>query len=226
LSDGKPRMPIILADVFGSPNIGVYCFADETIAIVPPGLTQHKISQFADTLGVNVCSTTVGGSTLVGALVTGNSNAVLVPHTIRDYELNRIQAFRKVVVVDSKWTALGNVVLVNDNGALIHPDASEEIVRAVSDELKLQPVRGTLGSLPFVGALGIATKKGALLSPKTSEQERAVAGSALHVDADLSSTNGGVPFVKSGILANSKGAVVGPLTRGAELMQVSRTLGL
>jgi len=219
-------MPIILADVFGSPNIGVYCFADEKIAIVPPGLTQRKLNQFAETLDVKVCSTTIAGSTLVGALVTGNSNAVLVPHTIRDYELSRIEEFSKVVVVDSKWTALGNVVLANDNGAVIHPTASEEIVRALSEELKVQPTRGTLGSLSFVGALGVATNKGAMLSPNTSEQERAVASGALHVEVDLSSTNGGVPFVKSGILANSKGAVVGPLTRGAELMQVSRTLGL
>jgi translation initiation factor 6 len=219
-------MPVILADVFGSPNIGVYCFANESIAIVPPGLTQRKMGQFTETLGVQVCSTTVGGSTLVGALVTGNSNAVLVPHTIRDYELERIQEFARVVVVDSKWTALGNVVLANDSGALIHPEASEEISRAVSDELRLRPTRGTSGSLGFVGALGVATNKGALLSPNTLEEERIVARSALHVEADLSSTNGGVPFVKSGILANSKGAVVGPLTRGAELMQISRTLGL
>ena len=219
-------MPIILADVFGSPNVGVYCYADESIAIVPPGLTQRKIGQIADTLGVQVCSTTVGGSTLAGALVTGNSNAILVPHTIRDYELKRIQEYAKVVVVDAKWTALGNVVLTNDHGALIHPGTSEEIVRAVNDELKLQPICGTLGSLPFVGALGVATNKGAMLSPSTSEEERAVAKEALHVEVDVSSTNGGVPFVKSGILANSKGAVVGPLTRGAELMQLTRILGL
>ena len=219
-------MPIILADVFGSPNIGVYCFANENIAIVPPGLTQHKINQFADTLGVRICNTTIGGSTLVGALVTGNSNAVLVPHTIRDYELDRIREFSTVVIVNSKWTALGNVILTNDSGAVVHPEASEEILSAVSDELKVSPVLSTLGALSFVGALGVATDRGALLSPNTSEEERVAVKNALHVEAELSSTNGGVAFVKSGILANSRGAVVGPLTRGAELMQVSRTLGL
>jgi translation initiation factor 6 len=215
-------MPIILADVFGSPNIGVYCFANENIAIVPPGLTKRKLGQFAETLGVPVCSTTVGGSTLVGALVTGNSNAVLVPHTTRDYELARIKDLARVVVVNSKWTALGNVVLVNDRGAVIHPEASKEIVGAVNDELRVKAVFGTLGSMPFVGA----TNKGAMLSPNTLDEERGVVKAALQVDAELSSTNGGVSFVKSGILANSKGAVVGPLTRGAELMQISRTLGL
>jgi len=219
-------MPVILADVFGSPNIGVYCFANETVAIVPPGLTARKIAQFAETLGVRVCSTTIASSTLVGALVTGNSNAVLVPHTIRDYELERVQQFSKVVPVQTRWTALGNVVLANDQGAVVHPEASSEIVAAISDDMKVTPVRGKVATFPFVGALAVATNKGAMLSPNTLDDERLVIKSALHVEAELSSTNGGLPFVKSGILANSKGAVVGPLTRGAELMQISRTLGV
>jgi translation initiation factor 6 len=217
-------LAVILADVFGSPNIGVYCFCNENVAIVPPGLTNRKMNQFAETLGVGVCKTTIGGTTLVGALVTGNSNAVLVPHIIGNYELERIRKFTKVVVVDSKWTALGNVVLTNDLGAVVHPDAPREIVESVSGELGVKPVLGKIGALSFVGALAIATNKGALISPNALQEERVVVESALHVEVDLSSTNGGVPFVKSGILANSKGAVVGPLTRGAELMQVTRAL--
>jgi translation initiation factor 6 len=219
-------MAIILADVFGSPNIGVYCFCNETVAIVPPGLTNRKIGQLTETLGVSVCETTVGGSTLVGALVTGNSNGVLVPHTIRDYELERIEKLTKVVVVQSKWTALGNVVLTNDRGAVVHKDAPPEIIMAVTQHLQATPALGEIGALPFVGALAIATNKGAVVSPNIRTDERATIESALHVTAEPTSTNGGVPFVKSGILANSKGAVVGPLTRGAELMQVSRALGV
>ncbi len=219
-------MAVIPADVFGSPNIGVYCFCNEKIAIVPPGLTSRKMNQFAETLGVGVCKTTVGGSTLVGALVTGNSNGLLVPHIIRNYELERIQEFSKVVIVESRWTALGNVVLTNDFGAVVHPEAPKEVVTMVSQELGVQPVQAKLGNLPFVGALGIATNKGAIVSPNTLKEEQSVIESALHVGVQLSGTNGGVVFVRSGILANSKGAVVGPLTRGAELMQITRALGV
>ncbi len=219
-------MAIILADVFGSPNIGVYCFCNENIAIVPPGLTKRKINQFAETLGVDVCETTIGGSTLDGALATGNSNVVVVPHIIRSYELERIQRLSKVVVVDSKWTALGNVVLANDVGAVTHPDTPTEILATVQDQMGVKPAPGKIGSLSFVGALAIATNKGAIVSPNTLSEEQSVVESALHVNVEPSSTNGGVPFVKSGILANSKGAVVGSLTRGAELMQISRTLGI
>jgi translation initiation factor 6 len=219
-------MTIILADVFGSPNIGVYCFCNENVAIVPPGLTNRKISQFTETLGVSVCKTTISGSTLVGALVTGNSNGVLVPHTIRDYELERIEGFTKVVVVESRWTALGNVVLTNDRGAVVHKEAPPEIVTAVSKHLEVIPALGEIGALSFVGALAIATNKGAVVSPNIRAEEMTIIESALQVTAEPSCTNGGVPFVKSGILANSKGAVVGPLTRGAELMQISRALGV
>jgi translation initiation factor 6 len=219
-------MTVVLADVFGSPNIGVYCFCSEDLAVVPPGLTVRKLEQFADTLGVNICKTTVGGSTLIGALVTGNSKGVLVPHTIQDYELRRIEEFSTVDIVESKWTALGNVVLANDFGAIIHPDAPAEIMKSVTEELGVQVAYGKIRSLPFVGALAIATNRGAILSPNASSEEQSVIEAALHVNAELSTTNGGVPFVKSGILANSKGAIVGPLTRGAELMQITLALGV
>jgi translation initiation factor 6 len=217
-------MVVTLADVFGSPNIGVYCFCNEQLVIVPPGLTNRKLKQFSDALGVNVCSTTVGGSTLVGALVTGNSRGLLVPHTIRDYELQKIQEFSKVAVVESNWTALGNIVLANDFGIVLHPDTPPEITEDTINEFGFQPSYGKIGALSFVGALAIATNKGAILSPNVLEEERSVIESALHVDTELSTTNGGVPFVKSGIIANSKGAIVGPLTRGAELMQITKAL--
>jgi translation initiation factor 6 len=219
-------MAVILADVFGSPNIGVYSFCSEELVIVPPGLTNRKMNQFAETLGVDVCKTTIGGSTLVGALVTGNSHGLLVPHIIQDYELDRIREFSDVAVVDSRWTALGNVVLANDFGAVVHPDSSEEIVTAVSKQLQVKPVQAKIGTLPLVGALGIASNRGAIIAHTALNEERVVVESALKVDVELGTTNGGVPFVRSGILANSKGAVVGPLTRGAELMQITRTLGV
>lgn len=219
-------MAVILADVFGSPNIGVYAFCNEGLIIVPPGLTNHKMNQFAETLGVRVCKTTVGGSSLIGALVTGNSHGLLVPHIIFDHELARIQEFSDVNVVESKWTALGNVVLANDSGAVVHPDASPIIKSAVSERLNVKPVEGEIGLLPFVGALGVATNRGAIIAPTAANEERMVAESALKVEVELGTTNGGVPFVHSGILANSKGAIVGPLTRGAELMQLTRMLGV
>lgn len=216
-------MAVILADVFGSPNIGVYCFCNEELAVVPPGLTKRKLKQFEDTLEVNVCSTSVGGSTLVGALVAGNSKTLLVPHTIREYELQRIEKFSKVIVVESNWTALGNVVLANDFGAVLHPDAPQALTEC-RDGLGVPAVYSKIAGLPFVGALAVATNKGALLSPNASKDEQTLIQAALKVGFELSTTNSGVPFVKSGILANSKGAIVGPLTRGAELMQVTRAL--
>ena len=219
-------MAVILADVFGSPNIGVYCFCNEKVAIVPPGLTNRKLNQFEEALGVGICKTTIGGSTLVGALVAGNSSGLLVPHIIRDYELERIQEYSKVVIVDSRWTALGNLVLANDLGAVVHPEAPKEIAETLNGDLGMKPVECKIGTLSFVGALGIATNKGAILSPNTLNEQQSVIESALHVGVELSTTNGGVPFVRSGILANSRGAVVGPLTRGAELMQISRALGV
>jgi len=218
-------MTVILTDVFGSPNIGVYCFCNEELAVVPPGLTKRKMKQLEETLQVNICSTTVGGSTLVGALVAGNSKGLLVPHTIQEYELQRIERFSKVIVVESNWTALGNVVLANDFGAVLHPESPQELTTSLAG-LEVPTACSMIASLPFVGAMALATNKGALISAHASKEEQSIIETALKVGVELSTTNGGVPFVKSGIIANSKGAVVGPLTRGAELMQVTKALGV
>jgi len=217
-------LTVLLADVFGSPNIGVYCFCNDKAVAVPPGLTNRKMSKISKVLDVPVCQTTVAGSALLGALLTGNSNGILAPHTIRDHEINALEKFNRVTVVESKWTALGNLVLMNDKGAAIHPDAPKELAENVKDELSVEPVQARIGTLPFVGALGIATNHGAILSPNTLREEHEIIEKTLGVNTDLSTTNGGVPFVRSGIIANSNGAVVGPLTRGGELMQISRIL--
>jgi translation initiation factor 6 len=219
-------MPVILADVFGSPNVGVYSFCNEKLVIVPPGLTNRKMGQFAEALGVEVCKTTVGGSTLLGALVIGNSNGLLVPRIIHDYELKRIREFSNVTVVNSRWTALGNVILANDFGAVVHPDSPTEILTAIDDQLHVRPVQAKIGTLTFVGALGASSNKGAIIAPSALGEERSVVESALKVGVEFGTSNGGVPFVHSGILVNSKGAVLGPLTRGAELMQITRAFGV
>ena len=45
-------MPVILSDVFGDPNVGIFSFANERIAILPAGLSGKKLASYRETLGV------------------------------------------------------------------------------------------------------------------------------------------------------------------------------
>ncbi len=108
-------MPIILSDVFGDPNVGIFSFANDNIAILPAGLSHKKISSFRDTLGVEPCSVGIADSRLVGIYVTGNSNAILVPYITTDDELKQLRSTGvQIEILREKRTALGNIILCND----------------------------------------------------------------------------------------------------------------
>lgn len=221
-------MGILRIDVYGSPNIGVYCHSNETTAILPPGLPKKKLDNFHNYLGVRTCVTNIGGCALVGVLVAANSNGIVLPHTVQDHEL---QAIREgldigVTVAQERWTAFGNIVLANDNGAIIHPGAPESLARTVGTALNVDIVTGTIGGLPYVGSLAVATNKGVLAHHALTDREREVIEKTLKVPVEAGTINGGVPYIRAGLLANTKGAVVGPLTAGPELMAITRSLGI
>jgi translation initiation factor 6 len=219
---------ILRADVYGSPNIGVYCHSNEKTAILPAGLPRKKIDGFRQNLGVQVCVTDIGGCALIGILVTANSNGIVLPHIVHDHELEAIRNTLevKVQVAHERWTALGNLVLANDNGAVIHPGAPESLARIVGETLNVDIVPASIGGLPYVGSLAVATNKGVLAHHSVTAHERAVIEKALRVPVDAGTINGGVRYIKAGILANSNGAIVGPLTTGPELMAITRSLSI
>lgn len=221
-------MAILRADVYGSPNIGVYCHTSETSAILPPGLPKRKVDRLRNCLDVQLCVTNIGGSALAGILVAGNSNGIVLPNIVQDHELKAIRdgIGTRACVVKERWTALGNVVLANDNGAVIHPGAPESLAGAVAEALNVEIVSCTIGGLPYVGSLAVATNKGVLAYRSITDRERAVIEERLKVPVETGTINGGVPYIRAGLLANSRGAVVGNLTVGPELMAITRSLGI
>jgi len=219
---------ILRVDVYGNPNIGVYCHSNEKTAILPQGLPRSRVDRFREYLDVQSCVTNIGGCRLVGILVAANSNGMVLPSIIRDHELKVIQDSleTKVRVLQERWTALGNLVLANDNGAVIHPGASESLGKAVAETLGVEIVTSSIGGLPYVGSLAVATNKGVLAHHSITDHERAVIEKTLKVPVEPGTINGGVPYIRAGLLANTKGAVVGPLTSGPELMAITRSLGI
>lgn len=213
---------IILSDIFGDPNVGIFSFANDNIAILPAGLSHKKVSSFHETLGVEPCSVGIAESRLVGIYVAGNSNAVLVPYITTKDELKQLRATgAHVEIIREKRTALGNIILCNDHGAIIDPRLRYNTVAALEETLKV-PVRpSTIGGLPHVGALATASNKGVLVNPIISDKESQTISSVLGVPVSKGTVNSGVPYPKAGLVVNSRGAIVGSHTLGSELITLS-----
>ncbi|MDA4127389.1 MAG: translation initiation factor IF-6 [Thaumarchaeota archaeon] len=221
-------MGLHLIDIYRSPNIGIFMKANDRFLLVPKGLAQTKTDKLCASLGVSAVPTSIGESRLLGVLSSMNSNGMLVSRLADEVEVNEIKAATGLNVsrLESRLTAVGNLVVANDRCALVSPALDSTAVSQVRDVMGTEVERLPIGEYYQTGSLVVATNKGAAVYPGLDEQEVERIGSLLGVDAYPTSVNSGVPYVASGLIANSKNAIVGSQTTGPELVFITRALSV
>lgn len=219
-------MAISLLSLFGTASIGVYSLVTERMILVPLQISASKVKKLEGGLKVKALRTTLGESVLLGALACANSNGIILPHFVREEEVQAIKfTFDiNIAVMETKRTAYGNLVLANDKGAVTDPRLRGKDLKTIADTLAVETVSGKIAGLPYVGSLAIATNKGVLAHPLLREEERKVLADVLKVPVDLGTVNGGVPYVATGLRGNSYGAVAGYITTGPELFIIGQAL--
>jgi translation initiation factor 6 len=213
-------VPVGRTLVGGSPYLGVFVRADERCAIVPPSLPGAVEREVARVLGVQVVRTTVTDSEVVGALVASNSRGVVVGEGVDGAERRALERVGPLTVLRTRQNAVGNNILANDVGAIVHPEFSVEIVEEIGRALGVRAERGTLAGLATVGMAGVATNRGAVVHPKATERELARAEAVLGVPVHRSTANFGVPVVGACVVANSRGFLVGRPTTPVEIVHL------
>ena len=218
-------MGIYKYDVYKSPNIGLFVRANDRIIIVPFGFAETKTTKLMEYLQVeDEVYTSIGGTRLIGPMAVMNNNGILVPSIASDDEIDILRKASGLNVerLRSKFTAIGNLISTNDNGALLSPLFEGEIDQQVQDILGVPVHSMTVGGFIQTGSMVVSTNTGAVVHPRCTEEEIKVIAEALQVEVEPVTVNGGVPFVSSGIIANSKSVIVGSLTSGPELIMLSR----
>ena len=122
----------------GNPNLGVYISVNDEVAIVPFNLPTEMEPIMKEALEVDIIRTSIAGCNLNGVLSTGNSNGFVVsPHTT-DREMEILEdAGLNVARLPGKYTAVGNILAVNDFGAMAGPNIKEETIKVIEDTLKV-----------------------------------------------------------------------------------------
>lgn len=222
-------MGIYKYDVYRSPNIGLFVKSNDTLLCVPFGFAETKVKKLQEYLGVDrmICIS-VAGTRLVGPLTVMTNNGILLPSTATEEELRIFKNASKLNVerLDSKLTAIGNLISANDNGALVSGLIKTEIHKQIRDVLGVQVEELSVAGFSQTGALIVSTNQGAGVHPSATDQEIQIISEILKVDVQPATVNGGIPYLSSGIIANSKSMVVGSLTTGPELMILSRAFNL
>ena len=130
-----------------------------------------------------------------------------------------------IFAVKDVINAAGNDILVNDNGALIHPDIGDHSMKKIGETLGVPVQRGTIASLKTIGMAAVVTNKGCLCHPKVTDEEKKQLEKLFDVNVMIGTVNHGVPMIGSGLIANTKGAIIGNLTTGIEMGRIEEALG-
>ena len=203
----------------------MFATCTENFVFFPPDISDEILRELEASLGVTGVRISVGGSSIVGSLIRGNSNGIIAAGFILDREIRKIRKYSRAARLSGDLNASGNLILANDNAALVHPDLSDKAVGVIGKALGVDVRKGTIAGLKTVGMAGIATNRGVLVHPKATGSEIAVLEELFKLPVDIGTVNFGSPLVGSGILANSKGYVAGEETTGPEITRIEDALG-
>jgi translation initiation factor 6 len=210
----------------GNPNIGVFSVANENFAFVAYDTSDEFIEELAEVLNVKAVKTTVAGTFVVGSLVAMNTNGAIVSGLADEDELKIIRELLPVALLEDRFNAAGNNILVNDKGAIVNPDIDKVSLKRISDVLGVECVRGTIAGLNTVGSVCRVTNKGAAVHPEATDEDIQMIKDVLKVDVVRTTLNHGCRFVAPCVVANSKGAIVGDITTPIEMGKLEDALGL
>jgi len=212
---------------YGSSYVGVFGIGTDAFVVLRPDLEPEIVESVSEEFDVPVVETTVNGSDTVGALLTANTNGIVVSERATDRERERLESETGLPVASlpGRINAAGNVVLANDHGAYLHPELPEAATDVVEETLDVPAESGKIGGVNTVGSAAVATNRGALCHPQATDAELDAVESALSVPADVGTINYGGHRVGSGLIATGNGYLVGEDTTGPELGRIEDALG-
>lgn len=211
---------IMQANFNGDPNLGIFGFATDKYCILGPRLSSHK--RIESILGTKAYVCPVFGTEISGIFSAGNSSGILVPCTIEDEEIASLEKAAEVLKLKTKYTAIGNLVLINDRGCIISRLIKEEKERI---EKFFGIECGVFESnVCVIGSSALANNKGCIVHPGFEEEEMKQIEKCLKVECQQGTSNFGSPFVGSCSIVNSKGIVVSEQSTGIEVSRMEEIL--
>ena len=217
-------MSIFRYDLYKSPNVGIFAKSNDSVVLLPYGYAETKTIKLIDYLEVDPIFVSIAGNRIIGPMVVLNNNGMILPSLATDDEITYLKQMTglNIARLESKLTAIGNLITANDYGAIVSPLFNGEFDKQIEDILGINVYTMSVAGFNQTGSMIVSNNQGAAIHPKASETEIETISSVLKVDVEPLTINGGIPYLSSGIICNSKSLVVGSLTTGPELIMLSR----
>lgn len=221
-------MGIFRYDLYKSPNVGIFAKSNDKFVLLPHGYAETKLKKITEIMEAEPLYVSIAGNRIIGPMVVLNNNGMILPSTASDDELIYLKRITglNVAKLDSKFTAVGNLISTNDKGAIVSPLFKNEHDKQIGDILGVEVHTMSVAEFNQTGSVVVSTNTGAAVHPKATEQEVETISSILKVEVEPLTINGGIPYLSSGMVWNSKSLLVGTLTTGPELIMLSRAYGM
>ncbi|PIN96896.1 MAG: translation initiation factor 6, partial [Nitrosopumilus sp. CG10_big_fil_rev_8_21_14_0_10_33_7] len=163
---------------------------------------QTKAEKLGDYLKAEIIYSSVANTRLLGALMVMNNNGILLPKTAYtdEYEFLKKETKMEIGVLDSKYSALGNVICANDKGAIVSPWLSKEDCKTIEQVLGVEVLQKRIAGFNQTGAVMVANNSGAAIHPEADEEDMKTFANVMGVKIEQTTINNGIPYVTSGIV--------------------------
>lgn len=203
--------------IFESEFIGLYCRAWDDIAIVPANMDRSYRSTISEVLDVKVLDSRIDPSGMYGVFSVMNSNGIIIGGNAGGKDLDFDPGNRRVLYLKDTINAVGNDIVANDHGAMVHEHFDNKNVRMIEDALGVETVKGTMGIFLTVGSGSVATNRGMIVNPEVSDDDIEILRDLFKVPVGVGTANFGSPMVGASLIANTKGVLVGEKTTSIEI---------
>lgn len=227
------KMTILKYQLYGKNSIGAYLSVNNVYGLYPSTLMKFAVEKIKSAFKVPLFPFSVNNSNLIGIYTASNKFGIIVPHIIRDDELEKLKLYTKqftpnhqIGEIKSLDNAFGNLILCNDKGAIIST-LLKDFKKKIEDVLNVETIVFDFANNYLPGSIGVCNNYGCLVHPLTTDPEIKQISEILKVeDVDVSTVNRGIPYVSSGAVVNDSDSIFGQACTGPEMMRLTNVLRL
>ena len=219
-------MSISTGDILGHTQVGVYLSVVDKNLFYPRSLDDAATEELKSAFDLEMHPFLVGGSSLLGSLLSGNAKGIAVADIATEEDLDELTSFSDVVVMESGVNAAGNLIECNDHGAVVSPIVPQNGVDMIGEVLGVNAIRSKVAGHDTVGSMLVANGNGVLAHPDISRSEAESIESVMKVPVMVGTVTFGSPYVGAGCAASDTHALVGSGSTGPELNRIEDALGL
>jgi translation initiation factor 6 len=149
---------------YGDHNLGLFGKSSDRFCLIGNFIQEKVKLKIEQALKVKVIRATVANTDLIGVFCCFNSNGILLPRILTRSETENFERLKEefginLEVLKSKFTAIGNLVLCNDKGAVVSKVFSKINKMKIEDCLGVEAEYCSIAGMKTVGSSGVASNK-------------------------------------------------------------------